>query len=204
MKDNKDLKNGYVKKEKLLIVTIIALIAGFLGGVGLTVYKTGADSPLLNPETNQNQITKKVETDSNKTAADILKLEKKTSNNPDDVEAWTELGNLYFDSSSYDKAILAYNRSLKLRPENADVLTDLGVMYQRNGQPAEAVKSFDKAVDIDPRHEVSRFNKGIVLLHDLNDRQGALKAWEELLKLNPEAKTSSGQLVSAMIQQLKN
>ncbi|HMK66794.1 MAG TPA: tetratricopeptide repeat protein, partial [Thermodesulfobacteriota bacterium] len=130
-------------------------------------------------------------------------LEKKTIENPSDIDSWTKLGDLYFDSNNYDKAINAYNKSLKLKPDNPDVLTDLGVMYQRMGNPDSAIKSFDKAIEINPRHETSRFNKGIVLLHDLNDREAALKAWEELLKINPDAKTSGGQLVSDLVKQLK-
>jgi cytochrome c-type biogenesis protein CcmH/NrfG len=203
MNDNKNIHNGYVKKETLLIVSIIALVLGFLAGIALTVYKTGTKSSGQNSVMSQMQANEKNETDSNKIAEEIVELEKRTTNSPNDVEAWTKLGDLYFDSNTYDKAILAYNRSLKLKPDNADVLTDLGVMYQRSGNPTEAIKNFDKAIEIDPHHEASRFNKGIVLLHDLNDRQGAVKAWEELVKLNPSAKTSSGKLVSEMIQQLK-
>jgi cytochrome c-type biogenesis protein CcmH/NrfG len=204
MKDNKNTRNGYVKKETLLIITGIALVAGFLAGIALTVYKTGTNSSGQNSVMSQMQANEKTETDSNKITAEIVELEKMTASSPDDVDAWTRLGNLYFDSNKYDKAILAYNQSLKLKPDNADVLTDLGVMYQRSERPAEAIKNFDKAIEIDPRHEASRFNKGIVLLHDLNDRQGAIKAWEELVKLNPSAKTSGGKLISEMIQQLKN
>jgi cytochrome c-type biogenesis protein CcmH/NrfG len=202
MKDN-NTHNGYVKKETLLIVSIIALVAGFLAGIALTVYKTGTNSSSQSSVMNQMQANEKTETDSIKIAAEIVELERKTASSPDDVEAWIKLGDLYFDSNNYDKAILAYNQSLKLKPDNADVLTDLGVMYQRSEHPTEAVKCFDKAIAIDPRHEASRFNKGIVLLHDLNDKEGAIKAWEELVKLNPSAKTSSGKLVREMILQLK-
>jgi cytochrome c-type biogenesis protein CcmH/NrfG len=207
MNDNKNTHKGYVKKETLLIVSIITLVIGFLAGIALTVYKTGTSSSSQSSEQSsvmdQMQANEKTETDSNKMATEIAGLEKRTASKPDDVEAWTELGNLYFDSNSYDKAILAYSQALKINPDNADVLTDLGVMYQRSQRPNEAIKSFDKAIEIDPRHEASRFNKGIVLLHDLNDRQGAIKTWEELVKINSSAKTSSGKLVSEMIQQLK-
>jgi len=208
MKDNKAVKNGYVKKETLLLVSIITLVIGFLGGIVLTLYKTGSNSGTNSSSQNsvmsQMQATGKTEADSNKIiTSEIAELEKKTISSPDDVEAWTRLGDLYFDSSNYDKAIMAYGQSLRLKPENADVLTDLGVMYQRSGHPDEAIKNFDKAIAVNPRHETSRFNKGIVLLHDLNDKQGAVKTWEELVKLNPSAKTSSGKLVSEMIQQLK-
>ena len=92
---------------------------------------------------------------------------------------------------------------MSLQPNNADVLTDLGVMYRRNEQPEKAVEAFDKAIQVNPRHEVSRFNKGIVLMHDLRDSRGALEAWDELVKMNPMAKAPNGLLIKDMIEKLK-
>ena len=77
-------------------------------------------------------------------------------------------------------------------------------MYRRSGRPKEAIAAFDRAIQVDPRHEVSRFNKGIVLMHDLNDIQGALRVWEELLALNPAATSTSGQSLSEMIKKYKS
>ena len=201
MVEKKDKIEGFVKKETLLIVSVIMLIIGFLGGVVLTVYKSG---PSLSVQQQaQNPTKEEAQTISNEMAARIFELEKKTSASPDDLDDWIELGHLYFDSNNFDKAIWAYNKSLELDPNNADVLTDLGVMYRRIGKPEEAIKSFDKAIELNPNHEIARFNKGIVLMHDLNDIEGAVKAWEELVKLNPDAKTPSGQSVKEMIQRFK-
>ena len=201
MVEKKDKIEGFVKKETLLIVSVIMLIIGFLGGVVLTVYKSG---PSLSVQQQaQNPTKEEAQTISNEMAARIFELEKKTSASPDDLDDWIELGHLYFDSNNFDKAIWAYNKSLELDPNNADVLTDLGVMYRRIGKPEEAIKSFDKAIELNPNHEIARFNKGIVLMHDLNDIEGAVKAWEELVKLNPDAKTPSGQSVKEMIQKFK-
>ena len=99
---------------------------------------------------------------------------------------------------------MAYKKYIEIYPQNADVWTDMGVMYRRNRQPAEALKAFDKAIEINPRHEISRFNKGVVLLHDLKDHQSAIRAWEELLKINPVAMAPNGQSVDQLIVQLKN
>ena len=201
MKGEKNIKEGYVKKETLLVVSIITLVAGFFGGIVFTIYKSDSILPSQTPA--QSQQVKKDQTVPNDIATRIFKLERKTSNNPDDVEAWTELGNLYFDINNYDKAIWAYNKSIEIDPNNADVITDLGVMYRRSGRPVEAVHAFDRAMKVDPRHEVSRFNKGIVLMHDLNDIEGALKTWEDLVAMNPEAKTPSGESVQEMLQKFK-
>ena len=56
---------------------------------------------------------------------------------------------------------------------------------------------------MDPKHEVSRMNKGIVLLHDMNDLDGAIKAWEDLLAVNPVAISPTGESIDQMIQQMK-
>ena len=195
------VESEYVKKDTLLIVTFIALIVGFLGGIVFSVYKfrtkESVQTAMLQEQT---AMDKDVSTDR---AVKIFELEQKASKSPDDVAAWVQLGNLYFDSNNYTKAILAYNKSLELNPGNANVMTDLGVMYRRNGQPPEAIKAFDKAIKIDPKHETARFNKGIVLMHDLNDLAGAILAWEELVKVNPLAKGPNGRSVKELLDKLK-
>ena len=191
----------YVKKETMLVVALVALIVGFLGGVVFSAYKSGAG---LNVSASgpSGQASQKQDI-SNKVAQEINELERGISLNPENVEALIRLGNLYFDTEQPEKAIMAYNKALELDPGNPNVLTDLGVMYRRKGQPLDAIKAFDKAIKIDPRHETPRFNKGVVLLHDLNDPEGAIKAWEELVEVNPFARAQGNELVLEVLKKLK-
>jgi tetratricopeptide (TPR) repeat protein len=106
--------------------------------------------------------------------------------------------------NKHAQAIDAYKKSLELNPNNADVLTDLGIMYRRSGQPREAIVKFDKAISINPKHETARFNKGIVLMHDLGDREGAIQAWEDLLEINPVAMAGNNQSVDQMVKHYKD
>ena len=76
-------------------------------------------------------------------------------------------------------------------------------MYRRSGQPNKAIESFDKAAKIDPKHETALFNKGIVLMHDLNDLDGAIQAWQELVKRNPAATSPTGQPVKDLVERMK-
>ena len=119
---------------------------------------------------------------------------------PDNPEAWIQLGHIYFDTGQSHEAIAAYEKALTIDPDNANVLTDLGVMYRRTQQPEKAVESFDKAIQADAAHEIARFNKGIILLHDLEDTPGAVAAWRELVAINPDAKAPNGQPVQMLIQ----
>jgi cytochrome c-type biogenesis protein CcmH/NrfG len=199
-KISKQDEGQYVKKETLYLVSLLALAVGFFGGVMYGVFKADTSLPGRSSSPGQSST---VQTSNSDLSNMIAALEREVASNPDNATAWIELGNNYFDTNQYDKAIRAYQRSLEIQPNNANVLTDMGVMYRRSGKPQEAIKAFDKAMQVDPKHEVSRFNKGIVLLHDLKDTQGAIRAWEDLMKVNPFAMTPSGQSVDQMVTQMK-
>jgi cytochrome c-type biogenesis protein CcmH/NrfG len=196
---------NYVQKNTMLLVAFITLVIGFLGGIVLSAYKssTAVTAPANMPQQQAAPQPQQQQGPSAEQASRILTLEKAVSQNPENLAAWTQLGNVYFDTGQFKNAIKAYGKSLSLQPNNADVLTDLGVMYRRNGQPEKAVEAFDKAIQVNPRHEVSRFNKGIVLMHDLRDSKGALEAWSELVKMNPMAKAPNGLPIRDMIGKLK-
>jgi tetratricopeptide (TPR) repeat protein len=132
----------------------------------------------------------------------IFKHEEDVRRNPDDLEAWKTLGNLYFDADEPEKAVRAYNRALELRPGDADVLVDCGVMYRALKQYDTAVEYFNKALAVNPRHEHALFNSGIVLYFDLGRREEALAAWRSLARINPEAQAPNGDKLADMIEKL--
>ena len=177
-------------------VIALAFVAGILAGVLLTLYKTGGSPPI--PQ--HSEVERKSSAD---LSDQIAGLEFKTSQNPGDIAGWIQLGNLCFDSDLPEKAIAAYKEALAINPDNADILTDMGVMYRKSGKYDKAVQSFDKAVGVNPKHEIARFNKGIVLMHDLNNPQGAIQAWEELLTVNPLAMAPNGQSIDEMLNKMK-
>ena len=202
-------KSGYVKKETMLIVSLIALVAGFLGGVVFTVYKSGPDSVVLTPPPQPGPVARQQENPVQKRnvtpakAQAIFNLEREVAENPGNVMAWINLGNTYFDANQPEKAIKAYNRSLELNPNNGDVWTDLGVMYRRAGRPHEAISAFERSIGVDPGHQESRFNKGIVFLIDLKDVDSALKVWEELLEIAPDAQGPDGSPLREIVEKVK-
>jgi tetratricopeptide (TPR) repeat protein len=122
--------------------------------------------------------------------------------NPQDVSAWTTLGNLYFDTNQPAKSIEAYTKALEINPNNPDVLTDMGVMHRALGEYQKALDAFARAIETNPRHETARMNTGVVLLHDLGDRAGAILAWEELVRINPRAMNANGTPVADMLREM--
>ncbi len=188
-------------RESVVIAALASLVVGFVCGMAFQAYRTGSTAeregvvstpaPAVDPEGAEARHRA------------LHELEAATTAEPGNAETWARLGNAYFDENRYREAIEAYRRSLDIDPNQAGVWTDLGVMYRRSGEPEEAIRAFDRAVEVDPEHEVSRFNKGVVLLHDLEDLQGAIRAWEGLLEVNPTAMAPNGQPVMSLVEQFK-
>jgi len=201
-----------VHKQTFYIAILISITFGFMIGAVYTSFKLAKDTagPMSvsgkNPNTNESAQTGQAENPEAEAriGAQILKLESFLKENPDNADAWTQLGNTFFDSHRFADAIEAYEKSVALVPANPNVLTDLGVMYRRNKSPERAIAAFDRAIAVQPDFETARFNKGVVLMHDLNDLPGAIKAWEALVEVNPVAVAPNGQLVNSLIQGLKD
>ncbi len=196
--------DAYVRKSTMYMAVAVALIVGaFLGVQGASMYtpspapeKRAVSAPSQQAQGGAaNQIAPDV-------MARILEMEQAVLKDPNDVAAWTKLGHLYFDTDQPKKAIPAYEKSLALKPGDADVLTDLGVMYREDHQHDRALATFEKAIAINPKHQIARFNKGIVLYFDLERKDDALKTWRELLAINPDAKAPNGQPLKEMMQSL--
>lgn len=183
----------------------ICLLVGFLGGI---IYSSlHQASPDTAAHGGHNSVAQappgNSANDYSQLAAMILGLEKQAALHPEEAEIWVKLGNAYFDTKQAVKAIGAYTKYLSLQPGNAGVLTDLGVMYRRAGQPDKAIECFDKASAIDPLNIQARFNKGIVLMFDKNDKAAAIKEWEAVVKQNPGAMAAGGKTVAQVLKEVK-
>ena len=106
--------------------------------------------------------------------------------NPKDSDTLAQLGNLYYDGQAYPQAIDYYTKYLEINPKNPDVITDLGTAYWYSGNPDKAIEEFEKSLAIRPNHPGTLFNLGIVRWQGKKDPKGAIVAWEQLLKTNPD------------------
>lgn len=209
VKDKETANTDSIKKQTLVTAVVLSLLIGFVGGTVYSSFKLAGSKQLnqqMPPQTSPAMGNPSATGQPDNTAefsAKILQLEQYLKKNPKDGEAWAQLGHLFFDSNQVKNAIEAYETSLGFSPDNTGVITDLGVMYRRNDQPGKAIEMFDKAISIDPAFETARFNKGIVMLHDLNDVQGGIKAWEDLVEQNPMAMAPNGESVDALVQRMK-
>jgi tetratricopeptide (TPR) repeat protein len=115
---------------------------------------------------------------------------KKTELAPEDLEAWRELGNAYFDADMPAQSIAAYSRALAIKPDDTNILNDQGAMYRQTGDFTRALANFEKARQMDPTNLESIYNSGYVLAFDLNQIDKAIIMWRNYLKLDKTSETS--------------
>jgi len=197
-----------MKKETVILIVVIAFLVGFISGATVAILRgtkgaektamvqkpqmalPGAPAPAAPPPRDSIEAASQIQT--------LKEIVKKDMKN---LPAWEELGNLYFDADQPKEAIEAYSRYLAVKPDNPDVRTDMGIMYRKLGQFDRALEEFRKAARSDPKHVNSRYNIGLVLLHDKQDIQGAIKAWEEYLKVDTNSERA--QRIRAQIEKMK-
>ena len=117
--------------------------------------------------------------------AEIESYKEILKKDPNNLQANIGIGNLYFDTQQDLLAIEHYRKALELDPRNVNVRTDMAVCYRRKGDPDRAVEELKKVISIDPHHAQSRYNLGVILIHDKNDLEGGIRAWEALLSNVP-------------------
>ena len=181
-----------MKKETAILAIVIAFIVGFITGAVVAILKgRGAvERPVMAQKAPVSQavpVPAEPAPSPVEAAAKIQTLKDILQKDPKNLSAWVELGNTYFDTNQLQESIDAYSKYLAMKPDNPDVRTDMGIMYRKLGDYDRAIKEFRTAAQNDPKHVNSRYNTGLVLLHDKQDIKGAIKAWEEYLKVDPNS-----------------
>jgi len=181
-----------MKKETAILAIVIAFIVGFIAGAVVAILK--GRGPMERPVAVQKApasqtvpLPAEPGLSPAEAAAKIQALKDIVQKDPKNLSAWAELGNIYFDTDQPQESIEAYSKYLAIKPDNPDVRTDMGIMYRKLGDYDRAIKEFRTATQNDPKHVNSRYNTGLVLLHDKQDIKGAIKAWEEYLKVDPNS-----------------
>jgi cytochrome c-type biogenesis protein CcmH/NrfG len=105
---------------------------------------------------------------------------------PNDFDSLVKLGNLFYDGQQFPSAIQYYERALAIHPDNPDVRTDMGTAYWYTGDAEKALAAMEASLKYRPGHPQTLFNLGWVRWQGKADPKGAIEAWQQLLKANPD------------------
>jgi len=78
--------------------------------------------------------------------------EKILSLDPNNIDALTSLGVIYFNEGLYSKAEFLFIKAINIEPNNVEALYNLGVLYGTTGELHNAVIKLNKAARINPQN----------------------------------------------------
>lgn len=104
--------------------------------------------------------------------------------NPDAVEAYCQLGDLYWRQGDLTEAIAHCQRALKLDPQSAEAYKTLGNILQSQEKWAAAERAYQQAVQILPEFTAAHANLGS-LYYRQGESQRAVASYQAALALEP-------------------
>jgi cytochrome c-type biogenesis protein CcmH/NrfG len=118
-----------------------------------------------------------------KKAAPLLE---KLKSDPKNSDLLFQAGNIYKATHQFKEAVGYYDKALQVNPKNVAVRTEMASCLYYNGDVEGAISQLQQALHDSPNDANSLFNLGMIEWQGKQDKQGALAAWQHLLKSNPQ------------------
>ena len=112
-------------------------------------------------------------------------LLEKLKADPKNVELLNKTALTYKAAHQFKDAIAYFQKALDVDPKNVAIRTDMASCLYYTGDVDGALAELDKSLTYDPKHAGTLMNIGIIKWQGKNDVDGAIAAWQTLLKLNP-------------------
>ncbi|MGB7148067.1 MAG: tetratricopeptide repeat protein, partial [Terriglobales bacterium] len=135
-----------------------------------------------------------------KKAAPLLE---KLKTDPTNSDLLKQVGNIYEGTHQFKDAASYYDKALQVDPKNVGVRTQLASSLYYNGDVDGAISELQKSLQYDPKDANSLFNLGMIKWQGKQDSKGAIAAWQELLKSNPQLKAEQKATVQKLMADVR-
>ena len=128
-------------------------------------------------------------------AAQIGKLDKAVdafkkalSIQPNNADAYYNLGNVLHKQGKLEEAVEAYKKLISIKPDNAEAYLNIGNVLHEQGKLEEAVSNYNKAISIKPEYADAYNNLGNALKNQ-GKLEEAIEAYNKVLSIKPDTDT---------------
>jgi len=113
-------------------------------------------------------------------------LVEKLKTDPNNTALLVQAGAIYHATLQFREAAAYYGRAVEVDPANVASRTKLASSLFRGGDADAAIAQLNRALADDPKNANALFDLGMIRLQGKKDGRGALAAWQQLLKSNPQ------------------
>ena len=122
----------------------------------------------------------------------ILQEIEKKGEFQNDWSFWYFLGNAYYNKEKFDKAIRAYQISLKINPETDDIYSLMGTIFANDKclyNEKKAIQYNKKAIEINPKNYLAHISLGF-FYDDREQYKQAIQFYKKAIEINPKNELS--------------
>lgn len=105
---------------------------------------------------------------------------------PENIEIYGYLGQLYYSQKKYKEAIVQFEKILNLEPKNADVLYLLGSLYLEISDQPKAIDLLKRSIELDPDHDGSLNTLGYIYAETDSNLEEAENMVNRALTVSPK------------------
>jgi tetratricopeptide (TPR) repeat protein len=122
-------------------------------------------------------------------SAGDVQIEMDTKN----AHVWNELGNVYFNTSAFDDAIVAYSKAIELDRWFAWPYSNLALAYVQKRRFVEAILLYQRSIELfsSDKDKAISWNRLGNVYRRLNDYENAIAAYQRADALDPDNSTLS-------------
>ena len=130
-------------------------------------------------------------------------LFEKLKGDPNNSDLLFQVGNIYKATHQFKEAIEYYQKASQNDPKNMAIRTELASCKYYTGDVEGAITELQQSLKLNPKDANSLFNLGMIKWQGKQDASGALAAWQQLLKSNPELSAERKTAVEKLIAEVK-
>jgi len=127
----------------------------------------------------------------------------KLKSDPNNGDLLIQVGKIYKSTHQFKDAAGYYDKALQADPKNVAIRTEMASCLYYNGDVDGAISQLQQSLRYDPTDANSLFNIGMIKWQGKQDTNGALAAWQELLRSNPQLSADRKATVQKLMTEAK-
>jgi cytochrome c-type biogenesis protein CcmH/NrfG len=128
-------------------------------------------------------------------------LLEKAKADPKNATLLVQIAGIYQASHQFKQAADYYDKALRIDPKDVAARTEMASCLFYSGDADGALKQLNQCLKYNPKDANSLFNLGMIKYRGKKDPAGAIAAWQQLLKTNPNLDRKA--IVEQMIAEAK-
>jgi len=127
----------------------------------------------------------------------------KLKTDPGNPELLTQVAAIYKATHQFQEAAKYYGQAVQADPKNVATRTELASCLYYTGDVDGALTQLQQSLKDKPNDQNSLFNLGMIRWQGMKDSKGAIAAWKQLLKSNPQLESNKKAQVEKLIADAK-